>query len=638
MRSERDEHSLKKSSVRIIVGSAVLCLSAQINAEISPSPENPNYPSRLLWGDTHVHTHLSADAYPLGSRTTPDEAYRFARGEQIISNGLAAQLVTPLDFLMVSDHAENMGVFPRLAAGDPSLLKTESARTVFEKLKKLPLADEVLASETEQDFRAGAEALSYGKAMKASGFMIDKKFKQQVWNSVVDIAEKYNDPGSFTTFSGYEYSSGGLHRNVLFAGGPEHTKKIIPFSSNDSDNPEDLWSFLERYIETTGSGVISIPHNSNLSGGKMFASKTFNGYPLTKGYALTRSSLEPIVEVTQIKGDSETHPLVSPDDEFASFEDAWWDVVSSYRYKDSSSISEEKIAERSFVRGALKTGLNQRVDVAVNPFKFGVIGSTDSHTGLATANEKNFWGKMATDQPNPFRAARSSISSASGYAAIWATENTREAIFSAMKRREVYATTGPRIILRFFGGWDFNNHDASSPNIAKIGYKKGVPMGGDLVMDQQQAVPHFLIAAMREPDGANLDRLQVIKGWRDQQGTLHEKVYDVVWSGKRTLKENGKLPPIKSTVNISAANYRNTVGSPTLEIAWRDPDFHPDESAFYYARVLQIPTPRWNTYDAKIYETTVKSPNYDPWGGKMDPPPRVIQERAYSSPIWYEPK
>ena len=585
-----------------------------------------------------MHTHLSADAYPLGSRTTPDEAYRFARGEQIISNGLAAQLLTPLDFLMVSDHAENMGVFPRLAAGDLSLLNTESARTVFEKLKKLPVADEVLASETEQDFRAGAEALSSGKAMKASGFVIDKKFKQQVWNSVVDIAEKYNDPGNFTTFSGYEYSSGGLHRNVLFAGGPEHTKKIIPFSSNDSDNPEDLWSFLERYIETTGSGVISIPHNSNLSGGKMFASKTFHGLPITKGYALTRSSLEPIVEVTQIKGDSETHPLVSPGDDFASFEDAWWDVVSSFRHKDSSSISEEKIAERSFVRGALKTGLDQRVDVAVNPFKFGVIGSTDSHTGLATANEKNFWGKMATDQPNPFRAARSSIFSASGYAAIWATENTREAIFSAMKRREVYATTGPRIILRFFGGWDFNNYDASSPNIAKIGYKKGVPMGGDLVMDQQQGVPHFLIAAMREPDGANLDRLQVVKGWRDQQGTLHEKVYDVVWSGERTPKENGKLPPIKSTVNISAANYRNTVGSPALKVAWRDPDFHPDESAFYYARVLQIPTPRWNTYDANIYETTVKSPNYDPWGRKMDPPPRVIQERAYSSPIWYEPK
>ncbi len=508
MRAKRDEHSVKKSSIRIMVGSSVLCLLAQINAETPSSPENPNYPSRPLWGDTHVHTHLSADAYPLGSRTTPDEAYRFARGEQITSNGLAAQLVTPLDFLMVSDHAENMGVFPRLAAGDPSLLNTESARTVLEKLKKLPVADEVLASETEQDFRAGAEALSYGKAMKASGFVIDKKFKQQVWNSVVDIAEKYNDPGSFTTFSGYEYSSGGLHRNVLFAGGPEHTKKIIPFSSNDSDNPEDLWSFLERYIETTGSGVISIPHNSNLSGGKMFTSKTLHGLPITKGYAVTRSSLEPIVEVTQIKGDSETHPLVSPDDEFASFEDAWWDVVSSYRHKDSSSISEEKIAERSFVRGALKTGLDRRVDVAVNPFKFGVIGSTDSHTGLATANEKNFWGKMATDQPNPFRAARSSIFSASGYAAIWATENSREAIFSAMKRREVYATTGPRIILRFFGGWDFNNDDASSPNIAKIGYKKGVPMGGDLVMDKQHGVPHFLIAAMREPDGANLDRLQ----------------------------------------------------------------------------------------------------------------------------------
>tara|TARA_A100001015_G_scaffold282531_1_gene346899 strand:- start:504 stop:2261 length:1758 start_codon:yes stop_codon:yes gene_type:complete len=585
-----------------------------------------------------VHTHLSADAYPLGSRTTPDEAYRFAKGEQVISNGLVAQLATPLDFLMVSDHAENMGVFPRIAAGDPSLLKTESGRTVFKKLKNLPPADEVLASETEQDFRAGAEALSDGKAMKASGFIIDKEFKQHVWHSVVDMAEKHNDPGNFTTFSGYEYSSGGLHRNVLFAGGPEHTKKIIPFSSNDSNNPEDLWSFLEWYIETTGSGVISIPHNSNLSGGKMFASETFDGLPLTKGYALTRSSIEPVVEVTQIKGDSETHPLLSPHDEFASFEDVWWDVVSSYRSKNSSSVSEKKIAQRSFVRAALKTGLDQQADIAVNPFKFGIIGSTDSHTGLATADENNFWGKMATDQPNPFRAARSSIFSASGYAAIWATENTRAAIFSALKRREVYATTGPRIILRFFGGWDFGNDDVSNPNIAEIGYKKGVPMGGELVMDHREGVPHFLIAAMREPDGANLDRLQIIKGWRDQQGKLHEKVYDVAWSGERTRQENGKLPPIRSTVNLSTADYRNSVGSPALEIAWKDPDFHPDESAFYYARVLQIPTPRWNTYDASVYRTTSKRPSFDPWGGKMDPPPTVIQERAYSSPIWYESK
>ena len=618
--------------------SAVIFFLAQANAGISVSIEKPSYPSKLLWGDTHVHTHLSADAYPLGSRTTPDEAYRFAKGEKIISNGLVAQLAIPLDFLMVSDHAENMGVFPRLAAGDPNLLKTESGKTIFKKLKNLPLADEVLTSKTEQEFRTGADALSDGKALKASGFMIDKEFKQNVWHSVVDMAEKHNDPGSFTTFSGYEYSSGGLHRNVLFAGGAEDTKRIIPFSSNDSKNPEDLWSFLKRYIETTGSGVISIPHNSNLSGGKMFASETFDGLSLTREYALTRSSLEPIVEVTQIKGDSETHPLLSPDDEFASFEDAWWDVMSSYRNKNSSSVSEKKIAERSFVRSALKTGLDSQVDIAVNPFQFGVIGSTDSHTGLATANEANFWGKMATDQPNPFRAARSSIYSASGYAAVWATENTRDAIFSAMKRREVYATTGPRIILRFFGGWDFEDDDASNPNITEIGYTKGVPMGGELMMDQQEGVPHLLIAAMREPDGANLDRLQVIKGWRDQQGNVHERVYDVAWSGERAIQDNGKLPPVKSSVNLAIADYRNTVGSPSLEITWRDPAFRPDEPAFYYARVLQIPTPRWNTYDASVYKATIKSPSSDPWGRRMGTPPTVIQERAYSSPIWYKPK
>ncbi len=581
------------------------------------------YPRHLYWGDTHVHTYVSADAYSMGARITPDDAYRFAKGEKIRSDGQYAQLLDALDFMMVADHAENMGVFPQLAAKHPALINAEAGRRVFDALRRLPSTEQALGASTEAEYQAASHALQKGKSLKSQKFLLDDDFKRHIWHEVVDSAEKHNDPGHFTTFAGYEYSSGMLHRNVLFAGGPVHTKKIIPFSAFDSDNPEDLWAFLERYRKTTGSDVLSIPHNSNLSRGNMFKPTTFDGKKITAQYAKTRASIEPLMEVTQIKGDSETAPLISPSDNFAGHEKIWWDMMSKFsRPGDMAKLDQ---AKQSFARGALKTGLQLEAQVGVNPFKFGMLGSTDSHTGLATAREENFWGKTASHQPSPYRANNASIYSASGYAAVWATENTREAIFSALRRREVYATSGPRISLRFFAGWDFQPNDLLRPDFAEIGYQKGVPMGGDLLGSSTDRAPSFLISAVKDPRGANLDRIQIIKGWRDTSGQLHEKISEVDWSGDRRLTEDGQLPPVGSSVDIENATYLNSIGEHTLAAVWVDPSFKRDESAFYYVRVIEIPTLRWTTYDANFYQRL------------SAPSPQVIQERAYSSPIWYTP-
>ena len=611
----------------LILGSM---LAAAANAGEPYSPHvGQDYPDNVYWGDTHLHTYLSGDAFGMGARITPDEAYRFAKGETIrATGGGEARLRRPLDFLMVSDHAENLGVAPRIATGDPDLLETEDSQRLFETLSRTPAIPDVLGAKSREEYDAGSLTLGMSKTPRGD-YGIDDDFRLDVWRTVVDSAEKHNDPGKFTTFVGYEYSSNSpamLHRNVMFAGGPEHTMSRRPFSSYDSLNPEDLWAHLERYREETGSDVIAIPHNSNLSRGNTFATVSYDGKPLTRGYARIRSTIEPIVEVTQIKGDSETLASLSPDDEFADHE-TWGNFSASKGL--ASELPPEELAKRSYVRSGLKTGLGLAAELGVNPYKFGMIGSTDSHTGLATADEDNFWGKMSAAEPGPYRWMSQAIYASSGYAAVWATGNTREAIFAAMRRREVYATTGPRITLRFFGGWDYEIDDAMSPNLAEIGYRKGVPMGGDLVLPSEGAAPRFLLRAVKDPDGANLDRVQVIKGWRDAKGELHEKVYDVAWSGDRARNEDGKLPPVGSTVDVKAASYLNSIGSPALATTWTDPDFDGNEAAFYYVRVIQIPTPRWTTYDAKFYGTE---------GMTKQTPSAVIQERAYSSPIWYTPQ
>ena len=564
----------------------------------------------------------------MGTRTTPDQAYRFAKGETIrATGGGEARLRRPLDFLMVSDHAENLGVAPRLATGDPDLLKTADSQRHFEVLSGTPAVSDVLGAKSLEEYNAGNLALGMAKTPRGD-YGVDDDFRLDVWRSVVAVAEQHNDPGRFTTFAGYEYSSSSpamLHRNVMFAEAPEHTMARRPFSAYDSSNPEDLWAHLERYREETGSDVIAIPHNSNLSRGNTFGTVSYEGGPLTGDYARIRSSIEPIVEVTRIKGDSETLASLSPDDEFADHE-TWGNYSVSKGI--ASDLPAEELARRSYARSALKTGLGLAAELGVNPYKFGMIGSTDSHTGLATADEDNFWGKMGANEPSPYRSTTQAIYSSSGYAAVWATGNTRDAIFAAMKRREVYATTGPRITLRFFGGWDYASDDALSPNFAEIGYRKGVPMGGDLAQQSESAAPSFLLRAVKDPDGANLDRVQVVKGWRDAQGELHEKVHDVAWSGDRARTDDGKLAAVGSTVDVKAASYLNSIGSPSLATTWTDPDFDPDEAAFYYVRVIQIPTPRWTTYDATFYGVEEI----------QQTPPAVIQERAYSSPIWYTPQ
>ena len=580
-----------------------------------------SFPDTVYWGDTHVHTYLSGDAFGMGNRTTPDTAYRFAKGEAVVSaGGKPVRLRRPLDFLMISDHAENLGILPRLMEGDERLLATENGRTwrrFFAEAK--PLA-EVLDAGNRDAYNVLSAALMGGKSAWNGVSGVDAAFRREVWHAVIDAAERHNDPGAFTTFAGYEYSSNPpmLHRNVLFAGDPEQTRQAQPFSRLDSDNPEDLWDYLAEYEARTGSGVISIPHNSNLSRGGMFDDTTHGGEPMTARYAALRAAREPVVEITQIKGDSETHPLASPDDSFADFET--WGGGGT----DKSDTSDAWVA-RSYVRPALKRGLGFEAEVGVNPFKFGLIGSSDSHNGLATADDDNFWGKMASNEPNPFRAVTQSIYASSGYAGVWAEANTRQALFAAFKRREVYATTGPRIVLRFFGGWDYVETDAARPDLAATGYRKGVPMGGDLTRPDGESAPRFLIRAVKDPDGANLDRVQVIKGWRDGEGTLHERIYDVAWSGDRL--RDGVLEDIESTVDVTAATYLNTVGAAELAVVWSDPDFVPEEAAFYYVRTLEIPTPRWTAYDAAFYRIDELPDNV----------PLVTRERAYSSPIWYTP-
>ena len=609
---------------------ALLAIAMPTIAQHSYSPYvDRNYPDTVYWGDTHLHTYLSGDAYSLGTTITPDQAYRFAKGETTrATGGDDVRMRRPLDFLMVADHAENLGALPALVAGDQRLLSSEHGPRFAKVLAEAPALPDVLRAKTPEEYNAGSMALGQAKGAWGGEYGIDDVFKREVWESVVAVAERHNAPGQFTTFAGYEYSSNPpmLHRNVLFVGGPAETLKALPYSKFDSPNPEDLWAYLERYREMTGSDVISIPHNSNLSRGNMFMTVTYKGKPISPDYARIRSSIEPIIEVTQIKGDSEAHPLISPTDEFADHET--WGTFKATSAVSKSAAKKSDLARASYARSALQTGLDIEASVGVNPYKFGMIGSTDGHTGLATVDEDNFWGKMGANEPSPYRANALQIFSSSGYAAVWATENTREALFAAMKRREVYATTGPRMTLRFFAGWDYAEGDAQHPDIAEIGYRLGVPMGGDLIQSEATKAPTFLVRATRDPDGANLDRLQIVKGWRDRNGKPREKVQDVAWSGDRMIGSDGVLPSVGSTVNLIDASYENTIGSPELSVAWTDPDFDAAEAAVYYVRVLQIPTPRWTTYDAKFY------------GLKeiQQKPPAVLQERAYSSPIWYTPQ
>ena len=637
--------------VRVLTAlTLLLTISAPLGAlaeTYSPHVDKA-YPTNVYWGDTHVHTALSSDAYIFNVHLTPDDAYRFAKGETVTAtSGKKARLNRPLDFLMVSDHAENMGVIARINAGDKKLAATEAGRRTAEIIDYDISLVEALDADTDELLNAfNAATLIAIKAdsgtKKGLGHAVygeDEQFTRSVWTEVIDNAERHNDPGRFTTFTGYEWTvASGGHRNVIFADGPEVTSQTVPFTALDSMDPEDLWAYLKDYEESTGGQAFAIPHNGNLSGNRMFALTTRKGEPLDQSYAITRSRFEPIYEVTQIKGAGETHPLLSPNDEFANYEIFTWGITKSQPDAKKHGATDTKVETKvsinprpkpthAYARSALKFGLGAEAELGTNPFKFGFIGSTDSHTALATADQNNFWGKMPGNEPGRNRVVTGWNYSAGGYAAVWAEENTRESIFAAMRRKEVYASTGPRMTVRFFGGWDYAESDAVKPNLAEIGYAKGVPMGGDLTAAPKGKAPSFLIRAVKDPDGANLDRVQVIKGWHDSDGKLHEKIYNVALSDGRKENGKGKVKPVGSTVDVPDASYTNSIGDPELAVVWTDPDFGADERAFYYLRVLEIPTPRWTAYDAKFY-------------GLKDLPeevPMVVQERAFSSPIWYTP-
>lgn len=589
------------------------------------------YPEKVLWGDTHLHTANSVDAFGFGVRLSPEDALRFARGEEVTSTtGLKAKLPRPLDFLVVTDHAEGLGAAKALYDAPRLLIRDERMRRWYDLMHEGP----------EGSQRAMAEILDARGRNDLPEQMLNQdgaaERTKSVWKSNVDAVEDYNEPGKFTAFHGFEYTlmQGGnnLHRNIIFRDGADKVGKIAPIDPTYKATPDEIWNFMEAYEKSTGGRVLAIPHNSNLSNGLMFELTQPGGGPMTAAYAKRRARLEPVVEITQIKGDSEAHPFLSPNDEFAGYGVAGWELSNLL----GNEAKKPSMYGGEYVRQALKRGLMLEAKLGVNPYKFGVIGSTDAHTGLSTADENQFFGKHTGNEPNPKRAMQGQNLGtrrgrfgwhylASGYAAVWAKANTRAAIFDAMERREVYASTGPRMTVRFFGGWDFKADDLKGNWVAS-GYKRGVPMGGELSASKAGA-PSFIISALKDPIGANLDRVQVVKGWIDPAGKTQEKVFDVVWSDPAKRKRvGGKVAPVGDTVDVATASYRNTIGAPTLATVWRDPEFDPKLRAFYYLRVLEIPTPSWPAFDAARYKL------------KLPPEVRVKQqERAYTSPIWYSP-
>jgi hypothetical protein len=582
-----------------------------------------------------VHTSTSFDAGAFGTTLGPEDAYRFARGEELISNsGQRAKLSRPLDFLAVTDHSDNMGVFPALMAGDPELLASPTGRRWYDMVK----AGKGVAVGEEAFY-----ALFQGTYPKELQYNPGSPGFSRTWELNIAAAEKYNEPGRFTAFIGYEWSASvkgnNLHRNVIFRDGADKAGQVEPIVTNPpagNPDPAFLWKWMEAYEKKTGGSVLAIAHNGNLSNGMMFPMIETFGKKIDRNYAETRARWERLVEVTQTKGTSEAHPVLSPNDEFADFE--LWDKGNL----DLSEAKKDEMFRFEYAREALKNGMKLEQTLGANPYKFGMVGSTDTHTALSSAEEDNFYGKMNTGEPsaerltNSFGATNPKTGmvymdwemSASGRAAVWSTENTREAIWDAMDRKETYATTGPRMIVRFFGGFDFEPEDAHNRMPARIGYTKGVPMGGDLRAAPKGKSPTFLVAALKDPTGANLDRIQVIKGWVDKDGKTQERIFDVAVSGGRKIRANGRCKTsVGSTVDVANATWTNTIGTGEMITVWKDPDFESALQAFYYVRVIEIPTPRWSAYDAKFY------------GNKPLPgTPMVVTERAYTSPIWYTPK
>ncbi len=647
-----DTNRMTAGGMVIVAATAMLAVAMPSDAqEWTPAPEQladtypaPAYspyagrtfPERPLWGDTHLHTGQSMDAGGFGARLTHEDAYRFARGEEVVaSSGQPVRLSRPLDWLAITDHSDGMGMIIDALAQNPAVTRFEQGRR------------------WSDGFRAGGQeavdtalnligTVSQGEVDPElfSSYMPGARRFATIWSDNLRTAERFYDPGVFTPMLGFEWTSlvagNNMHRNVIFRDGPARAGQIVPMVMTPpwgSPDPMDLYAYLEAYEEKTNGAALALAHNGNLSNGLMFPVDTrFDGSEVTQEYVEARAKWEPLYEITQIKGDGEAHPFLSPNDEFADYYN--WDV-------GNLDLSEAKTADmlaREYAREGLKTGLALEAQFGTNPYKIGLVGSTDSHTGLVTAEEENFFGKHTGYEPSSERMQHPFMKSengelfawqmlASGLAAVWAEENTRESIFDAMARKEVYASTGPRITVRFFAGWDFEESDLNSRIPATVGYAKGVPMGADLMAPPNGAeAPTFMVAALRDPIGANLDRVQIVKGWLNEDGTTEEKVYDVAWSDGRKADEDGKVSAVGNTVDVASASWTNTIGTAELAAIWTDPDFDPARPAFYYTRVLEIPTPPWYVYDAYRYGIEI------PEGA-----PTSQQERAYTSPIWYTP-
>ncbi len=632
----------------LTVGLLVITLAA--NAQIPP-PKDPKdllseqytgksyspyagrgFGTRPLWGDSHLHTGNSFDAGAFGARLSPEDAHRFARGDEVISStGIPVRLARPLDWLVVSDHSDNMGFFLDLFAGKQHILDIPKGKDWYDRIK---------AGEGPGVAYEMIGLFANGKFPADLMYWPDTKPFKDVWLRTIEAAEKYNDPGNYTAFIGYEWTSlvtgNNMHRVVIMRDNADKASQIVPYTTYPpygSPNPRDLWKWLGGYEDKTGGDVLAIAHNGNLANGIMFPlTAQYDGRELDQEYVSERIKWEALYEVTQIKGDGETHPYLSPEDEFADYET--WDIGN---LDTVPTVKTNDMLAGEYAREALKRGLVIEKRLGTNPYKFGMIGSTDSHTGLSTAEEDNFFGKHSGAEPKPSRMEHPFLKNekgtifgwgmvSSGLAAVYAKENTRESIFDAMERKEVYGTTGSRMTVRFFGGWEYTDEDINSRIPAFAGYQKGVPMGGDFSARKGDASPSFMVFALRDPIGGNLDRIQIVKGWMDEEGETHEKVYDVVWSGDREPGENGKLPAVGNTVDAASASFTNSIGDPELAAIWTDPNFDAAQSAFYYARVIEIPTPRWTTHEAFRFGIPI------PEGA-----PVSTQERAYTSPIWYTP-
>ena len=627
-------------------------VSAQVGINLTDESIKPGYtgksyspyaqrdfPSRPFFGDQHVHTLYSMDAALFGNKLGLKESWRFARGEEVTSStGIPVKLARPLDWMVIADHSDQMGFAGDIIKGAPEVMKSEQG-------KRWAAA---MSRGGQESVDAGLDLVYTFAQGKMDPYLTETyspgstKYNT-IWQKMVKAADQYNEPGHFTAFIGYEWTSlasgRNMHRNVIFRDGGNKASQVVPFTMQapyGSNDPLKLYEWMESYESKTGGSVLAIAHNGNLSNGIMFpVNEQFTGRKLDEFYVESRARWEPLYEVTQIKGDGEAHPFLSSDDEFADY--YTWDKGNL----DASVLKTNDMLAYEYAREAMKNGLLLEKKFGTNPYKIGMAAGTDAHTSLPTTEEENFFGKHPGSEPSAERMSgffqktemiqiMDYEMAAAGLTAVWATENTRESIYDAMQRKEVYATTGTRMAIRFFGGWDFTEDDINSRHLAFVGYEKGVPMGGDLKPVKGKKAPTFLVAALRDPIGANLDRIQIVKGWLDKNGKTQEKIYDVVWSGDRKLDNNDKLPPVGNTVDVKAANWTNTIGASELITMWTDPDFDAKESAFYYARVIEIPTPTWIAYDAFRFGIELSE---IPKGAKT-----AEQERGYTTPIWYTPE